>query len=82
VRKRARFVVRRHGRAYELCGDARDVIPERRTMFVPGAAMLLVLICAMCALVHGPLIPPGPQHELPLAQVDHYTVEDFFDAAH
>jgi hypothetical protein len=51
-------------------------------MFVPGAAMLIVLVCAMCALVHGPLVPPSPQHELPLAQVARYTAEDFFTAAH
>ena len=44
--------------------------------------MLLVLVFAVFALAFGPHEPANPQHDLPLAQVDRYTAEDFFTAAH
>ena len=43
--------------------------------------MLFVLVFAVFALAYGPHQPANPQRELPLAQVDRYTAEDFFTAA-
>jgi hypothetical protein len=48
---------------------------------LPGAALFFVLVISVLALVHPVEPPESVQRRLPLAQVAHYTAEDFFTAA-
>ncbi len=78
-RKRLRFVVRRGSRRYVVCGaTARP--PGRRSAWLPGATLVIALI-ASAFFFNRPLVPPDdPQHEMPLAQYAHYSIEDFVQA--
>jgi hypothetical protein len=81
ARKRARIVIARGSRIYLVCGAAAPSRKRRRLVWLPGAALFFVLAISVLAIVHPVEPPESVQRRLPLAQVAHYTAEDFFTAA-
>jgi ribosomal protein L36 len=81
ARGRARLVVRRGGRLYIVCGAGRAARRRPAFIWLPGAALVLVVAFSVFAFVCSPEPPERLQREMPLAQVAHYTAEDFFSSA-
>ena len=73
-------MVRGH-RSYIVCG-ARALPPARRTAWLPGGALALVLLFAALALGRPAPEPNDRASAFPLLPSARYSASDFFAAAH